>query len=407
MSAAEESIRLWRRALAVLAAVPAGRERDAVELELHFALSTQLIAVRGWSSPEVEAELVAVRALAERLHRPDLVAQSLTGLSAMAFVRSDLRAALDLGHAALRLEGNEPGHLAENHLMLGGTLVSLGDLEGGQRHLGRVQRWAARQVARPSIIGADPFVFAAAWRAHALWLRGFPQQALDCSEEASSRALALGHPFSLVVAYSYGALTRQFRGDAAGTREQAKAALELCERYGFRYYGQWGTILLGWAEAAQGEPTAATTTIESGLAGMRAHGANARRPYYLALLAEAHMLAGSDGRARSVLGAALATANRYRDVWWNAEILRLTGVSTPDHRAERYLLLSRSVARQQGSHSLELRAAVSLAHHWRAHDRAEAAESCVARALAWFGEGFDTPDLRAAAALLEARASAA
>jgi predicted ATPase len=48
-----------------------------------------------------------------------------------------------------------------------------------------------------------------------------------------------------------------------------------------------------------------------------------------------------------------------------------------------------------------LRAATSLAHLWRDEDRRNEARSLLAPVFEWFTEGFDTPDLQEAKALLE------
>jgi predicted ATPase len=48
----------------------------------------------------------------------------------------------------------------------------------------------------------------------------------------------------------------------------------------------------------------------------------------------------------------------------------------------------------------QLRAAVSLARYWRDRGRCDEARDLLAPVYAWFTEGFDTPDLTAAMALL-------
>jgi predicted ATPase len=59
------------------------------------------------------------------------------------------------------------------------------------------------------------------------------------------------------------------------------------------------------------------------------------------------------------------------------------------------------VARRQQAKSLELRAAASLARLWGEQGRRGEARDLLAPVYGWFTEGFDTPDLKDAKALLD------
>ena len=84
---------------------------------------------------------------------------------------------------------------------------------------------------------------------------------------------------------------------------------------------------------------------------------------------------------------------------------------TPQHLAERILteqaaMESRGatvieVAHQQEAKSLELRAATSLAQLWQQQGKQKEARALLAPIYNWFTEGFDTPDLKDAKAVLE------
>ena len=62
------------------------------------------------------------------------------------------------------------------------------------------------------------------------------------------------------------------------------------------------------------------------------------------------------------------------------------------------------VARRQQAKSLELRAAMSLAHLWQQQGKQAEAYELLAPIYGWFTEGFDTADLQEAQALIEALA---
>ena len=50
---------------------------------------------------------------------------------------------------------------------------------------------------------------------------------------------------------------------------------------------------------------------------------------------------------------------------------------------------------------LELRAAIDLARLWRDHGKVDDARDLITPVYGWFTEGFDTPDLKDAKALLD------
>ena len=59
------------------------------------------------------------------------------------------------------------------------------------------------------------------------------------------------------------------------------------------------------------------------------------------------------------------------------------------------------IAQEQEAKLWELRAAVSLARLWRDQSRCGEAHDVLAPVYGWFTEGFDTPDLKEAKALLD------
>ena len=61
-----------------------------------------------------------------------------------------------------------------------------------------------------------------------------------------------------------------------------------------------------------------------------------------------------------------------------------------------------ALARQQSARWWELRATVSLCRLWQGQGREAEAREMLAGIYGWFTEGFDTPDLKEAKALLDA-----
>lgn len=83
------------------------------------------------------------------------------------------------------------------------------------------------------------------------------------------------------------------------------------------------------------------------------------------------------------------------------DILVLHGGVNAERDAETAYLKSLGVARQQGAKVWELRTATNLTRLWAQQGKAREGLDLLASLYGWFDEGFDTPDLVDAKALLE------
>jgi predicted ATPase len=167
--------------------------------------------------------------------------------------------------------------------------------------------------------------------------------------------------------------------------------------------------LEGGRVEGQEQAEAGLAQIRQGLAAYLATGSETGRPYFLAFLAKAYQKAGRVEEGLNVLAEALAIVNRTGERLYAAEIHRLKGelLLQVEAKAEAEACFWRAieVARQQSAKSWELRATVSLARLWHSHGKPEEAQQMLAEIYGWFTEGFDTPDLREAKALLASLAN--
>jgi predicted ATPase len=143
------------------------------------------------------------------------------------------------------------------------------------------------------------------------------------------------------------------------------------------------------------------------LRAFQATGAEHLRPYFLALLAEAHGTLGEPEAGLTVLTEALTLVDNTGERWYESECYRLKGVlllqqnSANQAEAETCFQRAISIARSQQAKSFELRTATSLARLWQQQGKRQEAHDLLAPVYNWFTEGFDTADLKDAKALLD------
>jgi predicted ATPase len=164
-------------------------------------------------------------------------------------------------------------------------------------------------------------------------------------------------------------------------------------------------IFRGWITVKNGDVTEGISLLRRGSAAYRATGAEQWMPHYTALLASAYEIAGQVEEGLILLDEALRIAERIGERCFAAELNRHKGrlLLRQGHSetAEELYRKGLSIAQEQDARLWELRAAVSLARLRR--DQGDRAEACdlLSPVYGWFTEGFDTPDLREAKALLD------
>jgi hypothetical protein len=311
-----EAVRLHAAALEIVRSRPPGRGRDADELAVLEAMAAPLNARRGFASVALQSVLERSVELAASLGRTDSLVDGLVGLFASRFVQGRIAEAHEVAARALALV--EPGTEASGaaHFAFAGSAVSCGRPAEGARHLAM-----ATECSRGLIVsvGTRIDVHGRAWAAHALWLCGDDPAAQASVREAVALARSLDHPYSLAVALAYAAVLWQLRGDRAELRRTVAELRELCGRYGFGYYREWGLVLDGWCRG--GAP--GVELARQGVDRLVADGALTRMPYWLALLADLLDQTGDRAAARAVLDGAAADARTRDDVWWLPEVLRM------------------------------------------------------------------------------------
>jgi predicted ATPase len=413
-NAHHEAIAAFRRGLALLETQPHGPEHARQELTLQLTLGELLMAVKGFAAPDAGEAYARAYALCQQLGEPPELGRVLYGLYRSHVGQGRVRAAGEVSQQLFALAQRQPatGDLLEGHLTMGGAALFRGDFVAARTHLEQGRSLAdAPLFPRPSLHGGFVTeVELLAWLELTLWVSGYADQAQQRRQEALALARQVAHPPSQWVAGCFAAMLAQCRRDVAGTRACAEGAMALAVAQGFAHRVEISRILWGWALVLQGDAAADVAHIRQGVAGSRGLGPEVAHPYWLTLLAEAYGHVGQPEAGLAVLAEACTIVATTEARWWEAEIYRLQGdlllrLPSPDFsHAEASFHQALDMARRQQAKALELRAAVSCARLWQRQGKREEARQQLASIYGWFTEGFDTPDLQTAGALLEALA---
>jgi predicted ATPase len=411
-----EAVALARRGLTVLENLPDTRERARRELPLQVTLAVQLQIVYGYAAPEAERTYARARALCEQVQETPALFLVLWGLWMFYAVRSDLKKSLELAKNLFTLgqSARDESHLLQSRLALAVTSLSLGDPAATRQHTEQVAVLydPSQHNSYTRLYGQDPGVTALSFRAVALWLLGYPDQALEYSRQAVTAGAKLGQPTTYALALHFAAMLRQYRRENTAVQGFADATTAIATEHGLSLWVANGLLMHGWSLVQQGVWNVGITELRQGIAAFAATGAKIYRTYYLGMLAEALDRGGQIDESLQVLAEALAAMHDIGEVFYAAELhrlkgeflLRKQGCERAFSEAESCFLLAQSTACLQRAKALELRSALSLARLYQKVDRVAEAQPMLAECYQSFTEGFDTLDLQEAKALLNERA---
>jgi predicted ATPase len=411
-SAHVEAISHFRQGIALLQTLPETPDRVQQEVDMLIALGASLRAMKGPAAPEVEQTYLRAQHLCQHLEEPQQLFPVLRGLWNYYLTRAEYQMAHALGEQLLTLaqQVREASMLCAAHRAVGTTLLHLGTPASAHTHFTQGMALYDPQQHHTSafLYGEDAGVVCHSFAAWALCYLGYPDQGLVRSHQALTLAQQIAQPFNVAFALGFAAVFHQFRREMRAAQEYAEASISVATEQGFPHWRAMGSIMCGWALAQQaGQAQEGIAQITQGLIAHRATGAELRRPYYLALLAEAYGVMGQPEAGLTALAEALTLADTTGEHWYQSELYRLKGElllqQSSDHHAEAESSFHHAldIARSQQAKSFKLRTASSLARLWQQQGKRQEAYDLLAPVYNWFTEGFDTADLKDAKALLE------
>lgn len=254
----------------------------------------------------------------------------LLGLGACYWARGKLQTARRLAEQLLQLaqRAHDSTLLLHAHMPLANIHLFLGELTRAHAHAeqGITLYESQRHNAQHTLYqGFDLGALCLSRAAQALWLLGYPTQALQRSRAALALAQELPHPQDLIWAIEDNAILHQLRRDEQLTHEQAAIVIALSTEQGSALSLADATILQGWLLAEQEQGEEGVARIYQGLAVFRAIGSASGLTYCLALLAEACGKAGRIAEGLRALDEALRLVDKNSERVYEAELWRLKG----------------------------------------------------------------------------------
>jgi tetratricopeptide (TPR) repeat protein len=409
-SAAAEAVALLRRGLALVPALPDGERRQGRELDLQIALGRALIANRGWGAPGLDEVHSRARELALSLNRPRALLFALWGQVTEHWARADLKRARRFA-AELQELGDAAGDILTQVLgcdAVGATRLWLAEFTAGRPYLEKALALydPAHRPSYSELLSYDPRVELRLHSSFLLACLGHLDQALFQRDAALGEAGRLSHPSTLAHALACAWWIGWFlRLQPGSLLPYADQTLALASAHRLEFFRAMALAWRGWCLAALGRADEGMPLVTAGLADWGELGLRCWRPLALTLLGDACRMVGQWQTALEHLVEARRLAEETEERWFQVETVRLSGevllaIGDPA-AAEASYREAIAIAQRQSAKLWELCAAISLARLWRDQGKRSDAHDLLAAVYNWFTEGFGTPVLHEAKALLD------
>ncbi len=428
LSSFRQALDLFDHGLDLITGLPPSKERKEIERLLEAArISPQRslygIGTQGFADA---SRRIGEGDTGEVQDRPKLI--QLVSEGERLSVQGKMQDALSLAEQLLELatQWEDQSFIALAHWRFGFTHSVIGNLQESEPHFQWILTWLTpeRVAEQRAAVGFGLPALTHSFSALNRWWLGFPEQALERSNQAVAEALEQGDLHGQAFASSIGCTVLfLLRSDEAALQERIELIYRLYQQHGIAMWLNYAEVFSGRLLVVHGEDSAGVEQMRRAVAGWQAKG----------------MVAGIDSLVMALADSCLAAARR-RPVGdpFRPELLAiglaaiepLLGPEAPCgqsyqpelHRLKGELLLERGglaaareaaacferslqLGREMGALSWQLRAAMSLVRLRVQQGEACVAEladgcTCLREVYTCFTEGFDFPDLQEAAALI-------
>ena len=388
----------WTRE--ALSCLPEKDKGTSVELLLQDSLATASMFT-GQDGREIRRAFERSMRLADELGDHERRLRLLSGFNVFLIRVGDYRAALAAADEGRRIAASldDPGAI----IVTNWTQGVVQHLVGGQAAAQRSCEAGFTHSTNFPTAGTHHFGFGHRVRAlgayaRALWIRGFPDQALIAAQQAINEGAK--QPVTTCIALVYATPVFLWCGQVAEAARMSDELVSHAERHGLTGFHGTGLGLRGECLVRVGNTEAGIEFLKRALAVADEEQHNIQASSFMMALAEGLTELKEFSAALTAIEGAVARADRNGNSFDVPEVLRVKGdvlaaMSPSDYHApEACYLRSLHQSRAQGDVSWELRSATSLAKLAGMQNKAGEAYHLLQDVIARFSEGFGTRDFR-------------
>ncbi len=400
-------------AIEILDELPDADQRLKDSFRLRTRLAECYVVTKGHSAPETRRAFETALDMGERIGEPVALTTVLAGLISAATQRAEYATAQAYADRLLALAQRSGGAFEGGwaHFRQGHIHFYQGDLRAARRSFERALAIGAKEpltIGGTRLSGAIMVLLPLT-----MTLMGDIAAGLKMADEYLAEAEAAGIPHNLAYVKLGAISPRMMIGDIDGAEPLARSLLALCTEHKLLVFHAFASVYFGWCMRKTNQTA---ESIEHGMRGIQALaavGTKGLANWFRALVAETMFDAGAEDQALAMIEEAVKMdalspfgtpiALRVKGKMLLRKAAKTKGDAAIQIAAQAEETLRNAIQRAHrcGALIIELRAATALAHQFKARNDLASARQTLAPVYERFKEGFDTPYLVEAKAILD------
>jgi tetratricopeptide (TPR) repeat protein len=356
LSANEEAIVHYKKALELLKKLPETPEKVQKEIALQLDFTVPIVALKGYGAPEGLQAIFRARDLCHQIKESPQYFTVLVQLAThFAFVRAEYRTALEYQEQINEIveKTKDPLQKAISFYTTVWAFFNIGELTQTVEH-----------------------------------------------------AYKSGHPHTTAFALTGACEMDWFVGDKKAAKPHLEELTKISNEKGFIYWQAHAVFYQGEKTILDGKIEEGIAQMQQGLAMIKATGMQTCFTRLLARMAEACLKTGQIEEGLKAIHEAGEFREKYDERYMEPEHYRLKGElllkkGESEDQVMKLFEQAVQVSKKQKAKSLELRAKMSLSRLLQKQGKKREAHKFLEETYQWFTEGFDTADLKQAKALLK------